>query len=275
MQKNIFLYGMSNSISLIEYLIQDKPSINHQNYGEGNFENIITFAKKIILNNEEFNIYYTILNPKFLELTGGFGYFHEGNNKFVINEPFNEEFKAELQKIKCNLITIGCLNGNEHNIMALTTNRFPNDFRDPEDQYLDEKRVPIQYEMIKQELRKKSLGTIELYKHLNTIMLDSKNIIMQPPPPINLDIDYVNIYNEGFRDDAIKYGVNDIRIRIKVYKIYCSILRELGDLGYKFLEIPESIYIPYGMSKEYASGVTHGNLKFAEYIIQHNRVENL
>jgi hypothetical protein len=275
MQKNILIYGMSNTISLIEYLTQDKPSINHQNYLDGNSEEIITFAKKIILNNQEFNIYYLIMNPKFKKLTGGFGYFHEGYNKFLINEPLNEIFKAEFQKINSNLITIGCINGNEHNIMGLTTNRFPNDFRGPEDQYLCEKRVPIQYEMIKNELRNKSLGTIELYKHLSALMLGSKNIIMQPPPPIKLDVDYVNIYNEGFREDAIKYGINEIRIRIKIFKTYWSILKELGSLGYEFIETPESIYVPDGMSKIYASGVTHGNKKYIEYLIQNNWLGNL
>jgi hypothetical protein len=269
MIKKILIYGMSNTISLLEFLTKEKTEINHQNYLNGKSKRIINHANTVVINGKEFDLYYMILNPSFIKETGGFGYYHEGHRKFIENESFNNEFQKELANLGDNILTLGCINGNEYNIMSLTLNRFPYDFRIQEIDILNTSKELVPLEIVKSELRNKSIGTIQLYKHLSTKLLNSKNYIIPPPPPINVDVRYVSIYNEGFREDANNYGINEINIRIKIYILYCSLLRELEEVGYKLFDIPESIYVPDGLAVDYASGVTHGNIKFAEELFKH------
>ena len=258
---------MSNVISLINSIIGEPPKVCHSSYMDGGHNEVIVDAgiHKSKHDRFSYHLFYTIFNPAFMKQTGGFGYYHHGRGEFIENVDFCNLFRNEIQKIPTNLITIGCVNGNEQNILSITKNKFPNDFI-----YLgyDESilidREPIPQKVALDIVDSISRGTQDFYNKIIEYFPHADNLILPPPPPINFDDEYVQIYNEGFKEDAKEYGLNPLSVRKKIHKLYTENLANKVNKSYKHVHFPTSFLDEFGaVPKKLAQGVTHGNVEFA------------
>ncbi len=266
---------MSNIINLVHFVIKEAPRVNHSTYGSAEHEDIVVdggiFHSEFT--NTDYHIFYTIFSPNFLKKNGGLGYFHHGRAEYVENTDFCDLFKKEIQKISSDLVTIGCVNGNEQNILSIPQTKFPNDFVYPDfDEAVLSDREPMPFSNVSSLINSISFGTYNFYNKINEFFPRGKNFILPPPPPINFDENYVQIYNEGFRSDAEAHQLNPLSIRKKIHKLYSDNLEKNVNNDFKFVYFPvEYLDDSGGLPIKLAQGVTHGNIDSAG--IYFNQIE--
>lgn len=97
-------------------------------------------------------------------------------------------------------------------------------------------------------------------------------IYVAPPPPPIPDEAHILANPGGFKDLAAERGVSPAPLRLKLWRLYCEILREQVEAaGGQMLELPAAAFDGDGyLKKDYWHwDPTHGNFAYGELIIRH------
>jgi hypothetical protein len=237
---NLYIYGMSHAISLVNYLTGENHKISHNSYSDNDDTNLVHGHGKISIDGFEFNLYTTIFHPTLMSNVGGIAYYDSKGNH-IVNEKLLNKIKDAISKYEINY-SIGFINGNEHNVSSITRNRFDVDF------------------------------TLPGYPELN---LNSDVIIEKVPASlVKSQIDAWSsgtyaIYKAHFREDAKVHGIVNAKIRMKIYILYIqSLYKNNNEFEYINIKSPFIVNSFEYMPPNYVQGVTHGNVEYANLIFR-------
>ena len=265
---NIYIYGMSHALSIINCIINNNSKIGHHNYSENNNMELIVNHGVHSIEGVNINLYSSIFHPKLIKKYGGIAYY-DSNSKLIKNENLLNLLKNEMNSCNINY-SVGFINGNEHNVSTMTNNRFEVDFNMHEYSQLNSNtsKEIVPESLIKSQVVAWSRGTYAIYDSLADVIPGDKFYSDPPPPVENLD-EIILIYNEHFRDDAKMYGVVEANIRMKIYILYVNSLFNNNKINYKRLKSPIMKDGPMYLPENLIQGVTHGNIYYAQKIINY------
>jgi hypothetical protein len=158
--------------------------------------------------------------------------------------------------------------GNEYNIIAMHAHPEPFDFHWPEmDLPADKSRTVLPFDLIKAELAVLANRNTLLYVRFLAENFAGPILLVPPPPPIG-DDDHIRANPGVFANNIAAYGLNPPEVRLKVYLLYCQILREAATGRVIYYDLPHQIaeggYLKKGL---WYSDPTHANGEYGEILL--------
>ncbi|AKS47844.1 hypothetical protein SAMN05444287_3337 [Octadecabacter temperatus] len=161
--------------------------------------------------------------------------------------------------------------GNEYNQLALMSHPEPYDFEMPDSDFgVLEGVQKLPYEIIR--------ATMASLADENALMLvrqlasttDLPILVLPPPPPI-ADPDHIRKFPGAFGKRLKKYEVAPISFRIKMWTLYCHVLRQAAaDIeNVRFIELPARVFKDGALAPQYWSeDPTHGNEVYGAALLE-------
>lgn len=162
------------------------------------------------------------------------------------------------------------LMGNEYNTIGMLKHPEPFDFHWPEmDLPADFSLHVIPFDLMKAQMRALADTNCLLFWRFFASNYSGPIYMVPPPPPI-ADEAHILSYPGAFADRVAEFGLSKPEFRLKMWKLYCEVLREsVADTTTTFVELPAEIFEGnYLKSNYWMEDPTHGNEAYGALVLQ-------
>jgi hypothetical protein len=168
-------------------------------------------------------------------------------------------------------VIVASMMGNEYNQLALMSHPEPYDFEMPDTDFgvLDGvQKIP--FEIIRATMASLADENALLLVRQLASTTDLPVLVLPPPPPIS-DPDHIRKFPGAFGERLKKYKVAPLSFRIKMWTLYCLILRHaVADIeNARMIELPSRVFKNGALAPQYWSeDPTHGNEVYGAALLE-------
>lgn len=162
------------------------------------------------------------------------------------------------------------LMGNEYNSIGMLKHPEPFDFHWPEmDLPADPAHQIIPFDLMKAQMRALANGSCLLFWRFFASVYSGPMFLVSPPPPI-ADEAHILSYPGQFADRVAEYGLSKPEFRLKMWMLYCDVLREaVAGTTTSFVELPLAVFeAGYLKSDYWREDPTHGNEAYGTLVLK-------
>lgn len=197
--------------------------------------------------------------------------FEQVNQKRVVSENLEKRLR-HIPKSRDADVVVGCFMGNEYNQLAILIHPEPFDFELPDSTLpVSEGAAIIPYPMMHAVIKKLADENALLIFRKLAESTDKPVLLLPPPPPI-ADPDHIRKFPGAFGERLKKYEVAPLPFRIKMWTLYCSILRDAtSEFAHtRMIELPSKVFKEGALAPQYWSDdPTHGNPIYGDVLLEH------